>query len=86
MLDLHFVWQQLSEFTIGTVCEARGKHFETSDGFHNHRTSGYLVGTPCHVLDDGSTRAQLVATSRQSMSTAMLQKLKLAWRTHGTVS
>jgi hypothetical protein len=71
---------------IGTVCEACGKHFETSDGFDKHRTSGYLVGTPCHVLDDGSTRAQLVATSRQSMSTAMLQKLKLARRTHGTVS
>jgi hypothetical protein len=71
---------------IGTVCEACGKHFETSDGFDKHRTSGYLVGTPCHVLDDGSTRAQLVATSRQSMSTAMLQKLKLARRTHGTCS
>ena len=71
---------------IGTVCEACGKHFDTSDGFDKHRTSGYLVGTPCHVLDDGSTRAQLVATSRQTMSTAMLQKLKLARRTHGTVS
>ncbi len=71
---------------IGTVCEACGKHFHTSDGFDKHRTSGYLVGTPCHVFDDGSTRAQLVATSRQIMSTAMLQKLKLARRTHGTIS
>ena len=71
---------------IGTVCEACGKHFATSDGFDKHWTSGYLVGTPCHVLDDGSTRAQLVATSRQTMSTAMLQKLKLAWRTNGTAS
>jgi hypothetical protein len=71
---------------IGTVCEACGKHFDTSDGFDKHRTSGYLVGTPCHVLDDGSTRAQLVATSRQTMSTAMLQTLKLARRTHGTTS
>ena len=71
---------------IGTVCEACGKHFATSDGFDKHRTSGYLVGTPCHVLDDGSTRAQLVATSRQTMSTAMLQTLKLARRTHGTTS
>jgi hypothetical protein len=69
---------------IGTVCEACGKHFATSDGFDQHRTSGYLVGTACHVLDDGSTRAQLVATSRQTMSTAILQKLKLARRTHGT--
>ena len=69
---------------IGTVCEACGKHFDTSDGFDKHRTSGYLVGTPCHVLNDGSTRAQLVATSRQTMSTAILQKLKLARRTHGT--
>ena len=60
---------------IGTVCEACGKHFDTSDGFDKHRTSGYLVGTPCHVLDDGSTSAQLLATSRQTMSTAMLQKL-----------
>jgi hypothetical protein len=40
---------------IGTVCGACGKHFDTSDGFDQHRTSGYLVGTPCHVLDDGST-------------------------------
>ena len=71
---------------IGTVCEACGKHFDTSDGFDKHRTSGYLVGTACHVLDDGSTRAQLVATSRQTMSTAMLQKLKIARKTHGTVS
>ena len=67
--------------TIGTVCEACGKHFATSDGFDKRRTSGYLVGTPCHGLDDGSTRAQvpaqLVATSRQTMSTAVLQKLKL---------
>ena len=71
---------------IGTVCEACGKHFDTSDGFDKHRTSCYLVGTPCHVLDDGSTRAELVATSRQTMSTAILQKLKLARRTHGTHS
>ena len=63
--------------TIGTVCEACGKHCATSDGFDKRRTSGYLVGTPCHGLDDGSTRAQLVATSRQTMSTAVLQKLKL---------
>jgi hypothetical protein len=71
---------------IGTVCEACGKHFATSDDFDQHRTSGYLVGTPCHILDDGSTRAQLVATSRQTMSTAMLQKLKFARRTNGTAS
>ena len=74
---------------LGTVCEACGKHFDTSDGFDKHRTSGYRIGTACHVLDDGSTRAQLVATSRQSMSTAMaamLQKLKLARRTHGAHS
>jgi hypothetical protein len=66
---------------LGTVCEAYGKHFDTSDGFDKHQMSGYLVDIPCHVLDDGSTRAQLVATSRQTMSTAMLQKLKLARRT-----
>ena len=47
---------------IGTVCEACGKHFDTSYGFDKHRTSGYLVGTPCHVLDDGSTRAQVGPT------------------------
>jgi hypothetical protein len=69
---------------IGTVCEACGKHYDTSDGFDKHRTRGYLVGTLCHVLDDGSTRAKLVATSLQTMSTAILQKLKLARRTHGT--
>jgi hypothetical protein len=71
---------------VGTVCEAYGKHFATPDhdGFDKHRTSGYLLGTPCHVLDDGSTRAILVATERQTMSTAMLHKLKLSRQTHGT--
>ena len=54
--------------TIGTVREACGKRFETSGGFDKHLTSGYLVGTPCHVLDDGSTQAQMVATARQTMS------------------
>ena len=71
---------------LGTVCEACGKHFDTSDGFDKHRTSGYRIGTACHVLDDGSARAQLVATLRQSMSIAILQKLKLARRTHGAHS
>jgi hypothetical protein len=46
----------------------------------------YLVGTPCHVLDDGCTRSILVATDRQTMSTAMLQKLTLTRRTQGTCS
>ena len=68
---------------VATVCEACGKHFATSDGFDKYRTSGYLLGTPCHVLDDGSTRAILVATDRQTMSTAMLQKLKLSRQTQG---
>eukprot|EP00291_Cryptomonas_curvata_P026113 CAMPEP_0172167968 /NCGR_PEP_ID=MMETSP1050-20130122/9868_1 /TAXON_ID=233186 /ORGANISM="Cryptomonas curvata, Strain CCAP979/52" /LENGTH=114 /DNA_ID=CAMNT_0012838821 /DNA_START=368 /DNA_END=709 /DNA_ORIENTATION=+ len=70
---------------VGTVCEACGKHFDISDGFDKHRTSGYLLGTPCHVLDDGSTRAILVATERQTMSTALLQKLKLSRQTYGTL-
>jgi len=69
---------------VATVCEACGKHFATSDGFDKHRTSGYLLCTPCSVLDDGSTRAILVATELQTMLTAMLQKLKLSRRTHGT--
>ena len=69
---------------VGIVCAACGKRFDTSDGFDKHRTSGYLVGTPCHVLDDGSTRSILVATDRQTMSTAMLQKLTLTRRTQGT--
>ncbi len=89
MADYHAPRRVLQ--AISTVCEACRKHFDTSDGFDKHQTSGYLVGTPCHVLDDGSTRAQLVATLRQTnlsetMSTAMLQKLKLARRTRGTVS
>ena len=60
---------------LGIVC-ACGKQFATSDGFDQHRTSGYLIGTPCHVLDDGSTRTHLVSSERATMSTAMLQKLK----------
>jgi hypothetical protein len=69
---------------IGTVCDACGKIFATSYGFDRHRTSGYLIGTPCHVLDDGSTRSHLVSTARVTMSTAMLQKLKASRRKHGT--
>jgi hypothetical protein len=72
--------------SIGTVCDACGKQFATSYAFDRHRTSGYLIGTPCHVLDDGSTRVHLVATDRVSMSTAMLQKLKVARRKHGTAA
>jgi hypothetical protein len=44
--------------------------------------SGYLIGTGCHVLDDGSTRSLLVATARPNMSTAMLQKLKMKPKHH----
>ena len=72
---------------LGIVCDARGKQFATSYGFDQHRTSGYLIGTPCHVLDDGSTRTHLVSSERQwraTMSTAMLQKLKVDRRKHGT--
>ena len=69
---------------IGIVCDACGKQFATSHAFDKHRTSGYLRGTACHVLDDGSTRTQLVATSRPTMSTATLHKLKRSGRSHGT--
>ena len=69
---------------LGTVCDACGKTFATSDGFDKHRTNGYLIGTPCHVLDDGSTRIHLVSSERATMSTAMLQKLKVDRRKHGT--
>ena len=70
---------------IGTVCDACGKIFATSYGFDRHRTSGYLIGTPCHVLDDGSTRSHLVSTARATMSTAMLKKLKASRRKHRSV-
>ena len=75
------VWQ-----AIGTVCDACGKKFATSYAFDRHRTSGYLIGTPCYVVDDGSTRTHLVSTERVTMSTAMLQKLKVARRQHGTAT
>ena len=64
---------------IGTVCEACGKHFDTSDGFDKHRTSGYLVGTPCHVLDDGSTRAQLAADNVNSHAAKAETRSTNAW-------
>ena len=58
--------------------------FATSSwyAFDQHRRSGYLIGTGCHVLDDGSTRSLLVATARPNMSTAMLQKLKMKPKHH----
>jgi hypothetical protein len=68
---------------IGTVCDACGKNFASSYAFDKHRTCPYLIGTPCFVLDDGSTRTNLVSTERVTMSTAMLQKLKVARRKHG---
>jgi hypothetical protein len=70
---------------IGTVCDACGKQFASSYAFDKHRTCVYLKGTPCYVIDDGSTRTNLVATERVTMSTAMLQKLKVARRKHGRV-
>ena len=64
--------------------DACGKKFPASYAFDKHRTSGYLRGTPCYTPDDGSTRIQLVATDRSTMSTAMLQSVRRARRTHGT--
>ena len=68
---------------IRILCDACGKQFATSDGFDKHRKNGYLIGTPCHVLDDGSTRTHLVSSERATMSTAML-KLKVHRRKHGS--
>ena len=69
---------------LGIVCDACGKQFATSDGFDKHWTSRYLIGTPCHVLDDGSTSTHLVSSERATMSTAMLQKMKVDRRKHCT--
>ncbi len=69
---------------IGTQCDASGKQFATSYAFDQHRRSGYLISTGCHVLDDGSTRSLLVATAA-NMSTAMLQKLKMKPKHHGMI-
>ena len=44
---------------IGTVCDACGVNFASSYAFDKHRTCPYLIGTPCFVLDDGSTRNKL---------------------------
>ena len=60
--------------------------FATSDGPEKHRTIRYLIGTPCHVLDDGFTRAHLVSTARVTMSTAMLKKLKASRRKHRSIT
>ena len=73
--------------TVGVVCEACGKEFDSSYAFDMHRTRSYLRAvraTPCFTPDDGSTRIQKVATDRSTMSTAMLQSLRLARRTHCT--
>ncbi len=71
---------------IGTQCKACGKQFVTSCAFDQHRRSGYLIGTGCHVLDDGLTRSLLVSTSRANMSTAMLQKLKMKPKHRGMIA
>ena len=69
---------QRARQAVGTVCDACGKHFSTSNGYDQHWRRGYLCCTPCHVGDDGSNRYQMVATIRANMSTALLQKLKLS--------
>jgi hypothetical protein len=51
---------------IGTVCYACGKQFAMSYEFDQHSRSGYLIGTRCHVLDDGSTCSLLVALNTTS--------------------
>jgi hypothetical protein len=70
---------------IGTQCNSCGKQFATSYAFDQHRRSGYLTCTGCHVLDDGSTRSLLVATAREKMSTAMLQKLTMKPKHHDMI-
>ncbi len=67
----------------GTVCDACGETIAFSYAFYKHRTSSYLIGPPCYVIDDGSTRTNLASTERVTMSTAMLQKRKVARRKHG---
>ncbi len=75
-----------AQHVFGIACETCGKTFATSDGLDKHQTSGYLIGTPCHVLDDGSTCTHLVSTAQVTMSTAILQKMKVARRKHGTAT
>jgi hypothetical protein len=60
--------------SIGFISEACGKKIASSIAFDRHRQSGYLRCTACYVLDDGSTRRQLVATKRAHMSSASLEK------------
>ena len=43
--------------TFDTVCDACAKSFATYDGFNQQWMSSYLISTPRHVLDDGSTRS-----------------------------
>jgi hypothetical protein len=91
---LILVFENFIEDIPNTLCEtslllkehgdACGKQFPASYAFDKHRTSGYLRGTPCFTPDDGSTRIQMVATDRSTMSTAMLQSVRLARTTHGT--
>ncbi len=73
---------QRARQAVGTVCDACGKHFSTSNGYNQHWRSRYLCCTPwpspCHVGNDGSNRYQIVATTRANVSTALLQKLRLS--------
>ena len=72
--------------SVGFVCEACCKKIASSAGFDRHRTCGYLRGTACYVGDDGSTKFQLVATKRNNMSTASLEKRKMLGRKRGTLA
>ena len=70
--------------SVGFVCEPCGKKFASSAAFDRHRTCGYLRGTACFVGDEGSTKYQLVATKRNNVSTASLEKRKMLGRKRGT--
>jgi hypothetical protein len=67
-----------ARLAVGTVCDACGKHFSTLHAYYQHHRGGYLWDTPCHVGNDGSNRSQMVATTRDNMSTALLQTLWLS--------
>ncbi len=63
--------QMRTKNTVGFLCEACGKRFDSSDAFHQYSTNGsrcgWLRGShPCYVLDDGNTKSLLVATKRKS--------------------
>jgi hypothetical protein len=56
---------------VGSFCTACHRRFATRFGYEQHRTSPFLIGTPCYALQ--RQNSELTADRRANLSTALLR-------------